>query len=144
MHQLTYRSKAKPAITQREIQDIWERAQRNNLDMKISGCLIFHNDIFIQIIEGEEKDVLSLFSRIESDIRHSAIQMLWEGSCTERVFHDWYMAYHSLHDKATAAEIKLFENNLSMFAKTSDKPSAAVSMFWKNVNSILISNRIAQ
>lgn len=137
MHELTYRSKARPAITQREVEDIIAVSRRRNLEMNISGCLIFHKNVFIQIIEGVEKDVLALFDKIRSDIRHSEIELLWEGSCHERVFADWQMAVYSLQGKVSPSELTEFENNLLLFSKFAEKPTASVNLFWKNVTQLL-------
>ena len=57
VYELTYCSLAKPSITADEILAILESAGRNNKKNKITGCLLYYNHEFLQILEGEEKMV---------------------------------------------------------------------------------------
>ncbi len=47
----------------------------------------------MQIIEGKEMAVKTLFSKIQNDPRYRYIQKLYEGRITERLFSDWDMAF---------------------------------------------------
>lgn len=137
MHELTYRSKAREEMTLKEIQNILDVAAIENRKFNISGCLIYHRGTFIQIIEGDRKDVLALYSKINNDIRHSCVELLWEGASEKRYFPDWEMAFYSTDIGASEADIREFEQNLSLFSEFCDKPSAATILFWRNVNELL-------
>ena len=139
MHELTYRSKARIDITEKEISDIMKVANAKNTVKNISGCLVFHKGVFIQILEGLEKDVMAIYDRIKMDIRHSEIELLWEGSSTERIFPDWNMAYHSVDKDISRTDVELFEKNLLMLSKISQKPTASVSLFWQSINALMTS-----
>ncbi|WP_297766531.1 BLUF domain-containing protein, partial [uncultured Muriicola sp.] len=75
VYQLTYRSKAIPEITSKEIQEIVEIAKSFNSSNDISGCLIFDNGYFIQILEGDEEKVTQLYLNIKKDRRHTHLEM---------------------------------------------------------------------
>ena len=137
MYQLTYRSKARPDITDKEILDILKVAKKKNGKKNISGCLVFHRGVFIQILEGTQEGIEAIYERIKMDIRHSDIELLWEGSTEERVFPDWHMAYHSLNKANSESEVALFEKNLLMLAKISVKPTASVNLFWQSIKMLM-------
>ena len=137
MYELTYRSKARKDITQKEIEQILNIAKIRNRDKNISGCLIYHNNVFLQILEGEEEDVLFLFDKIKLDIRHSASELIWKGPSVKRFFPNWEMAFHHADQHASQDEIFEFEQNLSMFSRFCDKPTAAARLFWNNVSLLL-------
>lgn len=58
---------------------------------RITGALLVADDVFVQVLEGEEDAVRSLYCRIELDPRHEAVTVLQSGM-TERVFPCWSMA----------------------------------------------------
>jgi hypothetical protein len=59
----------------------------------VTGLLIYSDLHFFQILEGEKKVVLELFSKISNDKRHSDIQILSENNVDVRSFPTWEMAY---------------------------------------------------
>jgi hypothetical protein len=79
VYELTYCSLAKASITAEEILAILESAGRNNKKNKISGCLLYYNHEFLQILEGEEKMVKAVQRKIARDPRHSNVRILAQG-----------------------------------------------------------------
>ena len=137
LFELTYRSKARPDITEKEISEILTVATTRNEQYEISGCLVFHNGIFVQILEGNKENVLAIFEKIKRDIRHSKVELLWEGTCSERAFPKWDMAYLGLNKNAEDSEAALFKKNLLLLSQVSERPTASVEMFWQNVYRLL-------
>lgn len=86
MFELAYRSVAKNNISKQDISDILESANKFNLDNKITGCLVFYDNYFIQILEGDRKKVKDIFSKIAKDPRHYSVKILSEGLKEERFF----------------------------------------------------------
>ena len=71
--------------------DISKSADRFNLENELTGVLLSDGNTFIQILEGEEAQLLKLQRRLEKDIRHSNLQELHFEAIPKRDFHDWKM-----------------------------------------------------
>lgn len=93
MFEICYYSTAANDLEEYDVDAILEKARLNNSKYQITGCLLFHNNEFVQIIEGKEMAVKTLFSKIQNDPRYRYIQKLYEGRITERLFSDWDMAF---------------------------------------------------
>ncbi len=76
MFELIYCSIAKPDLKSKDIQDILQTAIDFNSKNNITGCLLFHNNEFLQILEGEKSVIQELFASIERDERHSQVILL--------------------------------------------------------------------
>lgn len=72
-----------------------EARQANQRD-GVTGALICRADIYLQWLEGPEREVRNTLARIEKDDRHVEVKVHVAGSVTERMFGDWAM----LHDPA--------------------------------------------
>ncbi|MGC1515867.1 MAG: BLUF domain-containing protein [Maribacter sp.] len=136
MHQLTYTSMARPDISSKEISDILAVAQANNQRSEITGCLVFHKGVFVQIIEGVREGVFAMYDKIQTDARHLNVSLVWEGSCLERIFPTWEMAFYN-HSSNPLESASQFEKNLLLLADFSGKPTAAAGLFWLNVKKAL-------
>ena len=122
MFELVYHSMAKPGLSRDDITKILNKARAFNSINNISGCLLYHNNEFLQILEGEKEVVKDLFSSIGKDDMHSNVYLIMEGEKTERAFPDWSMAYHDFT-----------VNSLGKFVSLSDftnKPSLAIDLFY--------------
>jgi len=90
--QLSYSSKADESITKKCLQDILKAAKEKNALHNITGCLIYHNGHFFQILEGPKNEVLALVETIRKDIRNTDLKILSEGVTSGRTFNEWSMA----------------------------------------------------
>lgn len=61
-------------------------AMAKNRRLDISGCLWISSDQFVQVLEGGERAVRSLYDEIEVDPRHCAVDLLVAESAAERRF----------------------------------------------------------
>lgn len=96
LYHLIYISHATHSFSQDELEKLLISARRNNKKGGITGMLLYLNDKFIQVLEGEKKEVKKLLSLIELDPRHRKVSVLLEGSTRERVFKTWSMGYKKL------------------------------------------------
>lgn len=140
MYQLNYRSKSRPGLELKDLEDILEEAIATNLARNISGCLIYHNNSFVQILEGRKKDVLHVYEKIKADKRHHTVTLLWENHVDNRFFSEWNMAYYQPDDK----NVKQFVNDLLLLSELSDRPSSSLLTFWTTVRKILLGGSISQ
>jgi hypothetical protein len=131
MYELIYRSIAASNITNVDVKNILNTSRKFNSENNITGCLLFHNKEFIQILEGDEVKVKELYARIEQDKRHSNVSLVLEGIKESRMFSGWSMAYHELENTDIDDINKLlFENNIKTFAELTEDRSEAVKLFW--------------
>lgn len=128
MFQLVYNSEANLDLTSEDISDILNTSRDFNSRNSITGCLLYYNDEFLQILEGEKEVVQNLFSSIRRDRRHSNVMLLVEDDKNERMFSDWSMAYQEFenHD----SEKNFFLKNIAAFSMISDKPNYVIDLFW--------------
>ncbi|WP_179336026.1 BLUF domain-containing protein [Winogradskyella costae] len=133
MYQLNYHSKSKLGLELEDLDNILAKANTINSEKAITGCLIYHNSSFVQILEGNKIDVLRVFEKIKSDQRHHTITLLWENNIEDRLFSEWNMAYH----RPNSESIKEYINNLLLLSMLSDKSKASLLSFWTSVRRIL-------
>jgi len=68
-------------------------AQRNNARDSITGALICREDLYVQLLEGERKNVEAAFERIRRDDRHTDIVPLLIENTDQRLFPTWAMRH---------------------------------------------------
>jgi hypothetical protein len=98
MYHLVYISYAEHPFSDLELVELLQKARGNNKQQRITGILLYAQQRFIQVLEGEEGDVRDLFERIAGDERHRKVTVVLEGSHTQRMFDNWSMGFKSLTD----------------------------------------------
>jgi hypothetical protein len=131
MYELVYSSKAIKSLKEDDVSSILETSRDFNSKNNITGCLVFHNDEFIQILEGEEEQINELFANIEKDKRHKNVFLIYKAEKNERMFKNWSMAYYKL-DKNDMDNIqrKLFIENFIAYSEITNSSTNAVKLFW--------------
>jgi hypothetical protein len=138
MYSIIYRSLAEPSFNESKIQKMLLKAQKKNIKFDITGCLLYHNYKFVQLIEGKEISVLSLYANIIEDKRHKEIVMLNSAISKHRLFNKWSMIFNSLNSTLDQVEYKrtLFD---AIFNESSslDSPTESKITLWTNVYNVL-------
>lgn len=94
IHQLIYASAAaNNGSAPNELKRILESARKNNQPLNITGVLLHVEGSFLQVLEGEEQQVMAVFNRIKDDKRHTEVVILWQGEVEQRDFDDWSMGF---------------------------------------------------
>ncbi len=139
MYSVLYRSVASPDFTKEDIYKMLSHSRAFNNSHGITGCLLFHRGQFLQLIEGEAKDVLPLYDRIKHDGRHNLVTTLELRDDAERIFSHWDMAFHDFGEDNEAAYYKLQQID-TFFRQSSalNSPSIMANTFFKNVRSMLL------
>ena len=95
IHQLVYYSRNVVAGNDRSmlmnLRDIVSASQRNNSRDGITGFLIFDKTWFIQVLEGDQAQVSSTYTRIARDPRHTSATILDARNVQGRSFPNWTM-----------------------------------------------------
>ena len=73
------------------LDDILTTSRSNNPQNKITGNLIFHSDLFLQMLEGPLEAINNLYNKILSDSRHDDIVKLRDSEFPKRLFSSWAM-----------------------------------------------------
>ena len=88
---LTYTSRARLDLADKDLGDIHETARHLNALEGVTGLLLFDGARFLQIIEGGEEAIDALVERLRRDRRHSAFEVRDERLVERRSFADWSM-----------------------------------------------------
>ena len=76
-----------------EVRDILNAARRKNPVLDITGAFVFTNNMFVQVLEGPEYNVMKTMGTIARDERHRDVQVLTSRERQNRDFPDWAMAF---------------------------------------------------
>jgi len=99
--QVMYSSQATAPMSAASLGQILADARAGNQARDVTGALVYVDDVFFQILEGEEGVVRALMASIAADSRHRSVTVFHEAEVDARAFESWSMAYLS----PTAAEM---------------------------------------
>jgi hypothetical protein len=104
MHHIVYVSTATLPITEADLSGFLERWCENNARDGVTGLLLYaaSGERFIQVIEGEEAPLRTLFGKIQQDYRHRDLVKLADGAIPGRHFTAWLMGFKVLTTEAFA------------------------------------------
>ena len=92
MKRITYISRLKTKLSSYELNTLGVESQLNNKEAGITGILIYFNELFFQIIEGEDEAIHTLYKKIKEDKRHEDVLCLkTEENISELYFPEWSM-----------------------------------------------------
>lgn len=90
---LIYSSQAAAKLTPEQLLEILDQARQSNERLGVSGMLLHADQTFLQVLEGDEEVVESLYAKIEEDDRHVDMRVLLREVDAERCFGDWTMGF---------------------------------------------------
>ena len=96
MHHIVYQSTAVEHPTTAALRQLLRQARSSNRQSGITGLLLFSNDSYLQVLEGEQQAIEDLFARIAADYRHCCLLTLSNGPIQQRIFPDWSMGFQTL------------------------------------------------
>jgi len=91
LSQLVYVSNRKETCSKEEIKKILDSCKRNNPSLNITGVLLYSDDKFIQLVEGDSNEINALYERIKTDERHQNCVMIYNAPISEKTFPSWHM-----------------------------------------------------
>jgi hypothetical protein len=86
-------------------------SKRNNKNFNITGILVKINDIFIQLLEGEEKHLDYTLNKISMDIRHHNLNILSRKKINSRSCRNWEMAFLDLSSEKELKKTGYFSSD---------------------------------
>lgn len=95
MHHIIYMSRASKPLGEDQLRVLLEQARSLNAQQDITGMLLYGNEQFLQVLEGEESAVRATYERIRQDSRHRDVTAYADKAIRQRSFPEWSMAYHT-------------------------------------------------
>ena len=92
--ELSYLSEAVSDMSFLGLMGLLQTARALNQKSGITGILLYDNQQFGQVIEGERANVMKAWRRIQSDKRHHRVELLEIREITERKFPDWLLRFY--------------------------------------------------
>jgi diguanylate cyclase (GGDEF)-like protein/PAS domain S-box-containing protein len=96
LHFLIYVSQATRAMTATELVELQNKAQVCNRQLGVTGCLLYQDGYFLQMLEGKKETLVALMDKIRADTRHHQVQVIIECVAKQRIFTDWGMSLRDL------------------------------------------------
>ena len=100
MRQIIYASNVTDEIVAPEtLNTIVAQANKNNPRDKITGLLLYGDNLFFQVLEGPDEMIQDMKDRIWADPRHQGITELKNSAIEDRNFPDWSMGCFEMKGK---------------------------------------------
>ena len=120
IYQLVYSSSATQEFWPDDLFRLVETSRRKNALRAVTGMLLFRDGQFLQLLEGPEREVISVFELVKRDPRHTGVKVLLSEAVADRQFPEWTMGFERLDEAWNVPQAWAMENGLnsSSMAKT--------------------------
>lgn len=145
MYYLVYSSHAKVPFAEKNLEQLLFQCQQKNSEKGITGLLLYTDQKFVQVIEGEKNVIQNTYEKICNDPRHDNVDILIEGEIKKRNYPQWLMGYRSLMPEEVMSKLG-YRDPATYFKKnkvTGDSHVAALFMklfYDKNFRNLIPSN----
>ncbi|MEO8119625.1 MAG: EAL domain-containing protein [Rhodoferax sp.] len=120
LHFLIYVSRAAESMSGPELEALLKDPRTFNLSHGITGCLLYQDGYFMQMLEGKREVLFALMEKIKCDPRHCDVQIVIEGQARRRVFMDWSMALRDLTQGPNEPEFKQWQHRALSFLELAE------------------------
>ena len=96
MIHLIYISSATSWPSGQDLTELLVQARSRNSKKNITGMLLYGNATYMQVLEGDKKDVLEIYKSIQQDPRNMSVVTLVEEEISRREFPGWSMGFRNL------------------------------------------------
>ncbi|WP_158826348.1 BLUF domain-containing protein [Mucilaginibacter lacusdianchii] len=117
LYYLIYISKTAQDMLEPDLAELLEECRAHNEPNQLTGMLLYlqgqpgsnqPHGRFIQVLEGDKHQVLSIFDKIKKDKRHHHVMVINEGAITKRSFKTWSMGFETM-------DMETFKNRQGYF-----------------------------
>ena len=126
LYSLVYRSRATRLFSDAELVELLRSARPQNERLEITGLLLYCDGQFIQVLEGNEDDVIDLYQKISRDPRHTGVTLLNQGPIATRSMATWSMGFR----QTSPAEIEALPGFSDFLDGWDDLPELAQPEDW--------------
>ncbi|MCL5130053.1 BLUF domain-containing protein [Algibacter sp. L4_22] len=99
MKTICYISHSVEHKSQEKLKTLYNKAKINNSKQGITGILIYKNQTFLQVLEGEKNTVNEVFERIKIDPRHQHVLKVVDTSIEQIIFQDYHFGFTIVDNK---------------------------------------------
>lgn len=96
LHHLIYVSRAQKVMKPSDNLSLLASSKEYNSSHEISGVLVYKAQTFVQLLEGPQREIQTLYRKIRKDSRHTNIQTLINEPTYNRYFPESGMEFHGL------------------------------------------------
>lgn len=86
IYQIVYRCVATQDFWPDDLFALVETARRKNAQRSVTGLLLFHEGVFLQLLEGPQRETEGVFEFVKLDPRHKDVEVLLAAEAPERQF----------------------------------------------------------
>ena len=97
VYTLIYVSKVTGVANEHMVENIREDSATRNQQVGISGVLLWNDNYFCQLLQGDETEIELTMQRIFKDPRHSDALVILRTHMSEALFPDWTLASRNAH-----------------------------------------------
>ncbi len=131
---IVYYSKASRPFDDEALQALAGQASQDNVELNVTGLLLYVEGYFMQYIEGESKATHALMEKVRQDERHTVLKELTTETLAARLFPAWNMRW--LRD-SELRETRLHEQLARRFAQGEGNDDAAQAQeIWRLVDGL--------
>jgi hypothetical protein len=112
MYTICYISSARADITENELTQLFGTTENNNTGKNITGILLYESGKFLQVLEGDEQVLKSLYEKIEADSRHNNIFVILNQPCKRRIFENYASRFSIVKSKEEIQTIETYLNQI--------------------------------
>lgn len=128
LHSLIYVSRACRPFPTNELHSLQAKALEANRAAGISGCLLYQDGQFMQLLEGQRETILALYERIRRDPRHDNLRLVMEAPVKRRIFRDWGLILRDLSDSDGEPDFRPWQSRQIGFAELADDARACYGL----------------
>ncbi len=90
-------------MTEIDLTKLLTTARKNNQRDGVSGLLLYCNQSFLQVLEGDPAKVDAIYQHIEVDPRHKNLRLLSRSTIDSRKYADWSMGFDHVNENDIVA-----------------------------------------
>lgn len=102
---MIYCSQATHDIDPDELVGLLGHARARNEQAGLSGMLLYCNQSFLQMLEGDAEALTATYDRITDDERHTNLRVLMDAEVPDRMFPDWSMGFEHVDEDEIAESV---------------------------------------
>lgn len=117
-----YASTASGTLDRRQLVELLHQARQRNAELGLTGCLLYLDGAFIQMLEGSEEALAPVMASIRRDERHHELRDIASGRTPTRLFRSWRMGFYDLAAQDLPADLGEVQSGRETIARLAQDP----------------------
>jgi hypothetical protein len=110
IYTICYISNKTETTDKASLEKIFATTQANNKHKSVTGILLFHEQSFLQVLEGDKTTLQELFLNIKKDSRHENIFVILDKKNERRIFDNYKSGFSIVKSKSDIKNLKDYLN----------------------------------